>query len=128
MNEAAKTVARQTLEQIARGRKPHKYRAQPTVVDGIRFDSKAEARRYVELKLLVRAGQISMLTLQPSFDCIVNGQLICRYRADFEYMDHNGERLTVEDVKSPITAKNPVYRIKKKLVEALYQIQIRETK
>lgn len=120
--------AKLTLAQLASGKQLSKYRARKTEVDGIIFDSAAEARRYGELKLLERAGQISMLTLQPSFDCVVNGTLICKYRADFEYMDHNGERLTVEDVKSPITAKNPVYRIKKKLVEALYQIQIRETK
>ncbi len=43
-----------------------KYRAQPTIVDGIRFHSKGEARRYQELRLLERAGEITNLELQPA--------------------------------------------------------------
>ena len=45
----------------------HKYNAIPTTVDGIRFASKREARRYLELKLLQKAGHISDLELQPRF-------------------------------------------------------------
>lgn len=109
------------LEALARGRKPHKYRAKPTVVDGVRFDSKAEARRYSQLKWMQSAGQISGLALQPKFDCVVEGKKICAYKADFEYWE-NGRRVT-EDVKG---FKTQVYRIKKKLVEALHGIEIRE--
>ena len=100
-------------------RKPNKFRAQKTEIDGIVFDSKMEARRYVELKLLERAGDISHLEMQPEYRCEINGKLVCKYKADFRYFTKTGR--IVEDVKSKYTAKNPVYRIKKKLVEAIYR-------
>ena len=103
----------------------NKYRAIKTVVDGIKFDSKAEATRYCLLKRDEKLGIIFDLELQPAFPVVVEGKKICTYKADFSYID-NGVRV-VEDVKSPITAKHPVYRIKKKLVEAIYNIEIKET-
>lgn len=102
-----------------------KYRNVPTIVDGVSFDSKAEARRWGELKLLQRAGEIADLQLQPSFDLIVNGVKVCAYRGDFGYFRVNGPRV-IEDVKSPITRKNPVYIIKKKLLKACEGIDITE--
>ena len=103
-----------------------KYRAIPTTVDGIRFHSRREADRYGELKLLERAGAIKDLELQPKFPIVVNGQKICEYWSDFQYTDCvNGEVVT-EDVKSPATRANRAYRIKKKLVEALFPVQIQE--
>tara|TARA_Y100000401_G_scaffold116933_1_gene124018 strand:+ start:2056 stop:2373 length:318 start_codon:yes stop_codon:yes gene_type:complete len=93
----------------------NKYRAVKTEVDGIMFDSKREAARYMVLVLLERQKKISNLELQPKFDCIVNEKKICSYRADFRYFTANG--CVVEDVKGVKTA---VYRLKKKLVEALY--------
>lgn len=95
-----------------------KYRNVKTEVDGYIFDSKKEARRYGELKLLATAGEIRNLELQPSFDCIVNGAKVCTYKADFAYFADNAR--VIEDVKSAITRKHPVYRLKKKLVEALH--------
>lgn len=92
-----------------------KYRAVKTEVDGIIFDSKKEAARYKELILLEKSGVISHLELQPRYDCVVNGKKICSYRADFRYF--NDQNSVVEDVKG---FKTPVYRLKKKLVEALY--------
>ena len=101
-----------------------KYRAIKTEVDGIMFDSKKEAGRYVELKKRLDAGIIQDLKLQPKFDCIINGKKICTYRADFEYLlvDEIGPQgqisyYVVEDVKG---FKTDVYRLKKKLVEALF--------
>ena len=99
----------------------NKYRAIPTVVDGIRFASKAEARRYGELKLLVFAKEIYNLSLQPTFPIIVNGSKICTYVADFRY--EKDDQLVIEDVKG---MRTPVYKLKKKLVEALYGITITE--
>jgi Protein of unknown function (DUF1064) len=104
---------------------PNKYRAIKTVVDGIRFDSKREARRWVELRLLERAGQISGLHHQIRFDLVVNGVRIGRYTADFQYRE-NGE-LVVEDVKSPATKKARDYVLRKKLMLAIHGIEIRET-
>lgn len=100
-----------------------KFRNVPTTVDGIEFDSKAEARRYSELKILERAKEIRNLGLQPKFDLTVNGHLVCRYIADFSYWQ--GEERVIEDVKSKAT-KTPQYRIKVKLLRALTGIEVKE--
>jgi len=104
--------------------KRNKYNARKTTVDNIVFDSAKESRRYSELKLLEKAGVIHSLTLQPRFDLIVNGTKCGFYKADFKYVENSRE--VVEDVKSPMTAKLPVYRLKKKLVKAIYGIDIVE--
>lgn len=93
-----------------------KYAAIRTEVNGIMFASKREAKRYSELCLLERAGEIASIELQPKFPCVVNGQKVCTYIADFAYLNSQGSRI-VEDVKG---FKTPMYRLKKKLVEALY--------
>lgn len=102
-----------------------KYRNKKTCIDGFTFDSRKEARRYTELKSLQMAGEISMLELQVRFPLEVNGQKICDYVADFVYME-NGMQV-VEDVKSEATSKLPIYRIKKKLMRAIHDIDIVET-
>ena len=107
--------------------KAPKYRNVKIVVDGITFDSAKEARRYSELKLLERAGQITGLEIQPSFRLVVNNCLICTYKADFRYaMDtpHVRGLVVVEDVKG---MKTPVYRLKKKLMLAIHGVEILET-
>ncbi len=96
-------------------RRANKFRAVKTVVDGATFASKAEARRYNELRLMERAGDISRLELQPKFPVHINGVLVCTYIADFAYF--TSSQRVVEDVKG---VKTPVYRLKKKLVEAVY--------
>jgi hypothetical protein len=104
-----------------------KYHAKPQVVDGIRFASQKEARRYVELKLLDKAGVIDGLILQPRFElCTWHGDhsrapFVGVYVADFEYFE-KGKRV-VEDVKG---FKTPLYKWKKKHVEAQYGIRIVE--
>lgn len=100
-----------------------KYNAKVTWVDGIRFPSKLEANRYVELKLLLQAGQISNLILQPSFilqedfrDRYGKKQRAIKYVADFQYMEGNEE--VVEDTKG--YKDNAVWKIKKKMFLKLY--------
>ena len=107
-----------------------KYRNRKLEVDGHVFDSRKEVARYEALRLMEQLGQIRNLELQPQFKCNVCGKKICTYRADFAYEQPNENRQyvrIVEDVKSEPTRRNPVYRLKKKLVEALYNIEIRET-
>lgn len=106
-------------------RNGHKYGAKPTVVDNIRFASKAEAKRYGELKVLERAGEIRELELQPRYDLSAWGQKIARYIADFRYKDRrdNFRNWVVEDVKG---VKTPVYQLKKKLMAVQYGITITE--
>lgn len=99
-----------------------KYHAVPKVVDGIRFASTAEANRYFELRLMSRVGDVVDLELQPKYPLVVNGVKIGAYVADFRYK-LNGV-VVVEDVKG---VKTPVYKLKKKLVKALYGIDILET-
>lgn len=91
-----------------------KYAAKPTIVDGRRFASKAEARRFCELTNLERAGIISGLTLQPRFTLIVGGQKVCTYVGDFSFFESG--KYVVEDVKGYPT---PEYKLKRKLLLAL---------
>lgn len=99
----------------------NKYGNTPTTVDGVRFASLREARRYGELKVMERCGLISGLELQPPFDLAVNGVHVCRYVADFAYVE-KGERV-VEDAKGMPT---PEYRLKRKLLLAVHGIAVRE--
>ena len=97
----------------------HKYNAKKTVVDGVTFDSTAEARRYGELKLLERAGEILNLELQPVFVLQdgfkgQDGKRVraVKYIADFRYFDVGTSAVVVEDVKGMETA---VFRLKRKI-------------
>ncbi len=112
----------------------NKYRNVKTVVDGIKFDSKREAARYQELKLLQKAKKITDLKLQPKYPIMVNegyGLIkVCDYVADFFYIviDHPDAPFSVvEDVKSKPTM-TPIYRLKKKLMKAIYNLDIKEIK
>ena len=100
-----------------------KYKNKITTVDNIKFHSQKEAQRYLELKQLRQAKFISDLELQPSFKLSVNDKFICSYRADFAYFDHKIGHVIYEDVKG---FKTQVYKLKKKLTEALYNITIHE--
>lgn len=110
-----------------------KYANQKTTVDGILFDSKKEATRYTELKLLQRAKQIRGLIMQPRFplECgqtpikirsegFPNGRQ-STYIADFQYYDIQAKQRVVEDVKGMDT---PTSRLKRAIVEAQYGILI----
>jgi Protein of unknown function (DUF1064) len=102
-----------------------KYHNCKTVIDDIQFDSRKEAARYQELILRERAGDIEDLELQPRYNLVVNGQKLGFYKADFRYKEVATGLVVVEDVKSPAT-RTPVYMLKKKLVKALYGIDIVE--
>lgn len=101
----------------------HKYHAIPTEVEGIRFASRLEARRYQELRLMERAGEIRDLELQPRYPLRVNGRLICTYVADFKYWDMRDGRRVVEDAKGVRTS---TYKIKAKLMAAVHGIEVEE--
>ena len=87
---------------------------------GIRFDSKAEMNRYLELLALERVGKVRDIELQPEFVLIPGfthaeaGKLRpLKYRADFRYQETAGNRIIVEDVKG---CRTDVYRIKRTLL------------
>lgn len=117
---------RGTAGTVGSGRKG-KYNAAGLRIDGIFFHSKAEGERYEQLKELLASGAIDGLRLQPPFDCTVNNRKVCVYKADFQYdvIDDRGSviRTVIEDVKGMIT---DIYKIKKKLVEAVYDVKILE--
>lgn len=97
-----------------------KYHNKKTKICGIVFDSKKEASRFMELEMLQRAGKISALERQKRFEVVpkTRTERAAFYVADFVYVADG--RKTIEDVKSAITKKNPVYVLKKKLVKYLY--------
>lgn len=103
-------------------KKESKYKNKKTEIDGIRFDSIAESRRYLELKAMERAGEISDLKLQPRFDYKGwNGKLLFFYKADFQYYQKGYPNPTIEDVKG---MRTPIFNLKKKLIEDRHNITI----
>lgn len=109
---------------VSQQTKRTKYHNVRTVADGIKFDSKAEADRWLVLRELERVGAISDLQRQVRFDLTVHGPhgaWRCKYIADFCYTEAG--RRAVEDVKG---FKTPVYRIKRGLMAALHGIEIKE--
>ena len=90
---------------------------------GIVFASKKEMKRYAELRLLQRAGEVQDLELQPEFRVSINGEHYCTYTADFAYTE-KGERI-VEELKSTGTAKDAAFRLRKKAAELFYGIKVR---
>ena len=100
----------------------NKYGAIKTTINGIKFDSKKEGRRYSALRLLEKTGKISDLSLQPKFDLMVNCVKVGFYKADFKYTQDGRE--VIEDVKG---MKTPVYNLKKRMIKAIYGIEIFET-
>ncbi len=117
-----------------KGRTTNKLHAVKTVVDGIEWASKAEASRYVELKLLQRAGKISNLRWQVPYELIPKQKKAdgtterkCEYIADFVY-DTDG-RTVVEDVKGyrdPSSATYAKFVLKRKMMLYIHGIEVKE--
>lgn len=102
---------------------PRKYFNMPTVVDGYKFASKKEAKRYGELKLLQRVGKIRNLVLQPKYPITVNKMRVCTYVGDFLYDEVATGLPVLEDVKG---VRTWVYKLKKALLWAVWGIRIVE--
>ena len=106
-----------------------KYGNKKTVVDGIRFDSEREAKRWEELKILEKKGEISHLERQPSFKLYgKSGPVLIKsprykngrhatYRADFAYFCAARNKRIIEDAKGMRTRE---FILKKAVVEACY--------
>lgn len=105
-----------------------KYRAKKTVVDGITFDSRKEADRYLVLKRMEEDGSIENLRRQvryelvPAFDVDGKHYRPAYYVADFVYREDG--KTVVEDVKG---MRTDVYRLKNKLFARRYGMSIKET-
>lgn len=134
--QIAQKLAAQARESPSEPRKgKSKYKNIPAERNGaeskIKFDSQAEARRYDELMLLLKAGTITDLRLQREFTLIEayttpDGKRVRaeRYKADFTYW--RGNEFIVEDVKGGNATKTKTYEIKKKQMLDKYGITVIE--
>jgi hypothetical protein len=110
---------------------PPKYRAKKTIVNGIKFDSQAEAAHYRRLLVRQEVGQIRALELQPVFVLVPGVRLLgskrktpaIRYVADFRYIEVATGRTVICDVKGYLT---PIYKIKRHLMKAILGLDIEE--
>lgn len=87
------------------------------------FDSKAEAKRYAELRLMERYGDIGPIEVHPRFPCVINGTKVCTYIADFRYPTREGT--VVEDVKGHKDHTDSSSALRRKVAEALHGITVR---
>ena len=128
--------------------KQNKYYNKKVSIDGYEFDSEKEASRYYQLKLLLRAGEISNLELQKEYELIPaqyetferysqkgerlkdGVRLVERktvYVADFVYIDTATGKTVVEDVKGyKEGSAYQIFTIKRKLMLYKHGIRIRE--
>lgn len=127
----SQTIKNTTNEVKPKIDKPRaKYGNVKTEVNGVVYDSKKEAQRAIELEQLEKAGVIKNLerqkkyVLQPKFMLAGHTVREITYVADFVY-EQDG-KIVVEDVKSEITRKNQVYKLKKKLMMYVHHLEITE--
>lgn len=115
--------------------KQNKYHAKKVTYDGMEFDSKKEFNRYMELKMLQRAGRIGSIDRQVRFELIPsqkdeNGKVIERpafYVADFVYIDRESGKVVVEDVKGAKEGQAyALFSLKRKLMLFRHGIRISE--
>jgi len=106
--------------------KESKYHNKRVTVDGITFDSVKEARRWQELRLMERAGEITLLARQVKIELVPKNNLFraVYYVADFVYVDKRTGKTVYEDVKG---VRTDVYKLKKKLLYWRHGIEIKET-
>jgi hypothetical protein len=113
------------LAAITKTPKRSKFNNTKVSLDGYRFDSQAEGRRYMVLRDRLRKGEITDLAVHPSFVLSVKGVLIGKYTPDFAYtVTSTGARI-VEDVKSKAT-KTEAYGLRKKLMWACHRVRVVE--
>lgn len=98
-----------------------KYGNTFTIVDGIKFRSKREAKYYTDYKVQAWAGLITHFERQPRYKIVINGKLICTVILDFQYREADTGILHVIDVKG---VDDKYSQLKRKLVEAMYPITV----
>lgn len=114
--ESVRKLLRDPMVQSTTAAKPNKYGAQATVVDGIRFDSKREARYYEQLKLRVTDGEVRFFLRQVPLHLPGGTRLVIDF---LEFLSDGTQRFV--DVKGRET---PAFKIKRREIEAVYPIRI----
>jgi hypothetical protein len=118
-------------------RQPHsKYHADRVNADGMTFDSKAEWRRWCDLRLLERAGRISHLERQVPYELAPAVRLEGSHRmkpairlfVDFRYLDESTGKLVLEDTKCVATAEKEAFRIKLHLLKSVHGLDLKLTR
>ena len=104
----------------------NKHGNKKITVDGVTYDSIKEANYHQELYRRLQAGEVERIIYHPRFDIVVAGVYIGKYTADFKFYDLTTQQEMIVDVKGPSTRKNTAYRLRKKLVEAIYNTVITE--
>ena len=98
-----------------------KFKNIRTEIDGIRFQSKAEGNYYAMLKIREKAGEVYNVELQKPYAFVINGFLVCTYKADFVFYDQVEKRERIVDVKG---VKTPEFVIKSKLMKAVHGLTV----
>lgn len=123
LTSKAATVEK-ALRMSVQGVRKSKYRNKPVIVNGERFDSGVEYKRWCELVILERAGEIHGLRRQFKFPLTGSGfTVVAHYIADAVYVTKTGD-IVAEDTKSEATAKLPLFRLKSKLFRDNYGYDI----
>lgn len=122
MAEYREIQGQSKVKAAKRGGRNGKFNAIPVTTQEGRFDSTAEYERYLVLKLLERAGEITELTRQIPYSLDAGGIHISNYVADFVYKIKGAT--IVEDVKG---VRTPEYRLKRRLMKEILGIEILET-
>lgn len=124
-----KTITLSELHSQLLKKKPLKYRNKPQTIDGIRFDSKHEARRWQELLILQSTGRITGLERQVKYELAPKIKLLgdartrpaIRMIIDFRYWE--GDQMILEDAKGDV---DPVWRIKQHLLKTVHGLDVRK--
>lgn len=133
MSSASSEILKNPIRKIIRfgtgrpmPRAASKYKNRQITIDGHKFPSHKEGKRYLQLKLLQANGEIRDLQLQVPFRCEVNGKLICKYLCDFVYEEYRHGKWTkiLDDAKG---FQTDIYKLKKKLILAIHGFEIRES-
>lgn len=102
---------------LKKERKKHKFNADScSCFEGHLHDSRDEARYCEQLHIELRNGDFTEIKIEPDFDLVIDGKRICSHRPDFLITHHDGSKEVIE-YKGFFTS---VWRLKKKLFEALY--------
>ncbi len=94
-------------------------------MDGVVFDSEAEMKRFADLQMLERAGEISDLRRQISYDIEINGQHFCTYTSDHEYLDKTGTPI-IEEFKTEFSKREQAYSLRRRAFELYHNLKVTE--
>jgi len=128
-NKGYKVEGNKLVKGVSEKKKPSKYRNIKVQDEERKFDSKKELAYAKELDLLVASGEVEWYERQLPFPIKINEQKITTYILDFQVAYANGTMEYVDvkgfDKRKQKFITTPVFKLKKKLVEAVYGIKLK---